>query len=455
MVHSFVVLLSLLSCFFFTNLGTNLAPVSALASDQPPEPLVESSDEIPQASENGAISNYKSDHAHLLDVTADKLLGYIKDPENRINLLFKVPDSIRPMVAFWFLIYVKFSLYQTLIYDKDNPSIIYDVVDNNDLFQKGKGAIAIEIMGKQRLQKSLTEIKTALEKLARNPNTKFSPHSMGQKIIHLCGKLNSKQWRQRLENLRTQAGQRDRVLEGIRASEPFIPPMELIFMKFRMPTELTRIPLLESSFNLNAVSKADAVGVWQFLERSAKEYLVVNKEHGIDERLSPVKAAYAAAKMFKRNYKILGDYALAIIAYNHGIRNLISIKDKFKGSNITKLLNMKENTPLGYASRNYYAEFLAILHAEKYKDHLYGIELKKYPSSISIIKIKKSQSIFELSSHYNVPLLDLKKYNPDIFDSDHKLPVGTKVVLPKEITDSIVFFPDPKKDYDRLPANVE
>ena len=75
--------------------------------------------------------------------------------------------------------------------------------------------------------------------------------------------------------------------------------MELLFAR-EVPKELTRIPLVESSFNNNAVSRVGAVGVWRSPGDSAREYLTVNNKLGIDERLSPFKSALAAAKMLKR-----------------------------------------------------------------------------------------------------------------------------------------------------------
>jgi len=191
---------------------------------------------------------------------------------------------------------------------------------------------------------------------------------------------------------------------------------------------------------LHAKSKADAVGVWQFLEKSALEYLIIDRDHDIDERTSPIKSTYAAAKMFLRNYHLLRDYGLAVIAYNHGPKNLVRYRDRVNSKNIGKFLHSK-HSPLGFASRNYYSEFLALLHAERYRDELFGIALQTKSGVVSIVRMKHPISIFEIATLYNISLHELRLFNPDIFDAKRKLPAGTRVVIPRKVGESLVEAP--------------
>ncbi|MBI3556385.1 MAG: transglycosylase SLT domain-containing protein, partial [Deltaproteobacteria bacterium] len=167
----------------------------------------------------------------------------------------------------------------------------------------------------------------------------------------------------------------------------------------------------------------------------------VDPDNEIDERLSPIKSTAAAAKMFKRNYRLLHDWGLAIIAYNHGPKNLVPLRDQYGGKNIAKLLQKTAHTPLGYASRSYYSEFLALLHAERYRDEIYGLPTHVHPDAISIVKIKKPASVFEIAALYNISIHELKMFNPDIFNLRRKLPAGTRVVLPRKHGESIVVAP--------------
>ncbi|MEW6057929.1 MAG: lytic transglycosylase domain-containing protein, partial [Bdellovibrionota bacterium] len=341
----------------------------------------------------------------------------------------------------------KYSFYQILLYDREEKGKIYDVVDNRDLFQRGLGPIALEITSKNRVKKMVQAYRDAFHRLQKNPNAKFAAGTAGATILRLWGRQSSARWAKLAGNLRTQPGQRDRVMQGLMNADRFIPAMESIFRKYDIPHEITRITLVESSFNLNAVSKADAVGVWQFLERSAREYIKVDHKNKIDERLSPIKTTYAAAKMLKRNYKLLKDWSLAIIAYNHGAKNLIPIRDRYQGQKIVKLLSSTKDSPLGYASKNYYAEFLAMVHAEAYRDELYGFKRDLHHDAISIVTMKRPASIFEIASHYNISVYELRIYNPDIFDVKRKLPKGTRIVLPRKVGETFVRAPqiDPER----------
>src|SRR4051812_24327537 len=78
-----------------------------------------------------------SANAHYLDISQTKLYELLDDPKKRVGELFHVQPALKPMVGFWLLIYGKYSLYQTVVYDREHPNIIYEVVDTRDVFQKG------------------------------------------------------------------------------------------------------------------------------------------------------------------------------------------------------------------------------------------------------------------------------------------------------------------------------
>src|SRR5262249_2873156 len=73
--------------------------------------------------------------------------------------------------------------------------------------------------------------------------------------------------------LRFQAGQREQFQRGIGQSGRYLRQMEAIFKEEGMPIELTRLPFVESSFNLNARSKVGASGIWQFMRSTGRLYL--------------------------------------------------------------------------------------------------------------------------------------------------------------------------------------
>ena len=101
----------------------------------------------------------------------------------------------------------------------------------------------------------------------------------------------------------------------------YMPVFEEALEAYQLPLELKYLPIIESALNPNAISRAGAGGLWQFMIGTGKQYgLQVNSL--VDERRDPVKASYAAARYLRDLYKIFGDWNLVIAAYNCGPGNI-------------------------------------------------------------------------------------------------------------------------------------
>ena len=100
------------------------------------------------------------------------------------------------------------------------------------------------------------------------------------------------------------------------------PIFEEALESYQIPLELRYLPVIESALNPTAVSRAGAVGLWQFMIGTGKQYgLEVTSL--IDERRDPIKASYAAARYLHDLYGIFGDWTLVIAGYNCGPNNII------------------------------------------------------------------------------------------------------------------------------------
>lgn len=101
----------------------------------------------------------------------------------------------------------------------------------------------------------------------------------------------------------------------------YIPLFEEALDLYQLPLELKYLPVIESALDPCAVSRAGAVGLWQFMLPTAKRYgLKINSL--IDERRDPVRSTYAAAAYLKDLYNIFHDWNLVIAAYNCGPDNV-------------------------------------------------------------------------------------------------------------------------------------
>lgn len=110
-----------------------------------------------------------------------------------------------------------------------------------------------------------------------------------------------------------------------RRKESYFPMIHRVFTENNLPLELSYISMLESGFNIHAVSHAGAVGLWQFMPHTGRRYGLRVDDH-IDERTDPQKATLAAAAYLTDLISIFGGRSsimLAMAAYNAGEARII------------------------------------------------------------------------------------------------------------------------------------
>jgi membrane-bound lytic murein transglycosylase D len=96
--------------------------------------------------------------------------------------------------------------------------------------------------------------------------------------------------------------------------------MEMILGELRkegLPEQLAWIPLIESAFRPRALSRARALGMWQFIRSTGYRYGLKQDKY-VDERMDPVKATRAAIQYMIELHDLFGDWTTAIAAYNCG-----------------------------------------------------------------------------------------------------------------------------------------
>ncbi len=115
------------------------------------------------------------------------------------------------------------------------------------------------------------------------------------------------------------------------------------------------MPLIESGFQPDAVSRAGAVGPWQLIPGTGRRY-GLRIDRYVDERRDPVKSTQAAARYLKDLYAMFGDWHLSLAAYNTGEQNISRILERGRAEDFWE---MSERGYLCQETRDFVPGFLA------------------------------------------------------------------------------------------------
>lgn len=364
------------------------------------------------------------------------LPGYTKydvlsDKYDRIPETFKVPPNLKKRVGFWLDIYGKYSSRFHVIHHVDYPWIVYKVIDTTEVYKSDAHKWTKYHRAQALVKKEIAKVKRDLAALSRKGKLTTEQLRYKQLLSEVPGSP-KKNLRLASERVRVQLGQKDFFKKGLVSGSKYISQMEEIFAQYDLPVELTRLPLVESSFNEDAVSKVGASGIWQFMPHIGKKYLKVSET--IDERNSPLKATEAAAKLLLQNLKITKNWPFAVTAYNHGPGGILRGARVAKSKDLAVIIEKYNHPAFGFASSNFYTSFLAALHAERYQEEIFG-EVPKYPPHISEdIRLAKSLQAKTLASIAGITMEELTLYNPDLKSRSVRpttwLPKGYRVFLP-------------------------
>ena len=205
-----------------------------------------------------------------------------------------------------------------------------------------------------------------------------------------------------------------------------------------LPEELSWLPLIESGFKVKALSRARALGLWQFIPSTGYKFGLKRNRY-IDERMDPEKSTHAAIAYLKELHNIFGDWTTVLAAYNCGEGRVLRV---IKTQNVNYLDNfwdLYERLPRETA--RYVPRFLATLHILNAPEK-YGIDLSNIdqPVAYETATINRQIHLRDAAKVLGVTESALREMNPELRYKilpptvyDLKIPVGTSEMLLAQI----------------------
>jgi membrane-bound lytic murein transglycosylase D len=207
-----------------------------------------------------------------------------------------------------------------------------------------------------------------------------------------------------------------------------------------LPADLAWLPLIESGFKVDALSKARALGLWQFIASTGQKF-GLKRDTWIDERMNPEKSTAAAIAYLKELHQIFGDWTTVLAGYNCGEGTVLK---KIRNQKINYLDNFWDLfQQLPFETARYVPRFLATLHILR-DPAKYGFDLETPDSPVAYetVAVKKPVRFSALAGAIAVSEEELNALNPELRQKATppttyalKVPVGKPELLLARIDD--------------------
>lgn len=188
----------------------------------------------------------------------------------------------------------------------------------------------------------------------------------------------------------------------------YFPIFEQALDALDLPMELKYLPVIESALNPRAYSVAGASGLWQFMYGTGKIYGLQGNSL-VDERRDPIKATNAAVRFLRDLYKMYGDWAMVIAAYNCGPGNVNKAIKRSGG----KKDYWSIYPYLPKETRGYVPAFIAATYAMTYhKEHKICPTRMELPYVCDTVVLKDRMHLEQISSVLGIDIETLRNMNP-------------------------------------------
>ncbi len=204
----------------------------------------------------------------------------------------------------------------------------------------------------------------------------------------------------------------DFIEEGMKRGAKYLPMIQNVFRAEGLPLDLAYVPLVESAFKPNALSKAKAKGVWQFMSGTGLEN-GLRQDWYIDERSDPEKATIAAAKYLSTLGTLFnGDWHLALASYNGGPGRLQKAMKTSKLDDFWKIADKPNLLPR--ETREYVPMILAAIVIARNPAE-YGFDFEPEPThAFELVTLTRPVDLRRIAEWAETTIDEIQFLNPEL-----------------------------------------
>ena len=193
----------------------------------------------------------------------------------------------------------------------------------------------------------------------------------------------------------------------------YLPIMKQHLRQAGIPEELAWLPLVESGFQVHALSKARALGPWQFIPSTGYKY-GLNRDLYIDERMNVEKSTQAAIAYLTDLHSLFGDWLTALAAYNCGEGRVLKVISRQQSDYLDHFWDLYRQLP--YETARYVPRFLATLHIVK-NPKKFGMNLPDpyaKPIAFETVRTIRTMKLFDIACQMGISTDTLVMLNPEL-----------------------------------------
>jgi membrane-bound lytic murein transglycosylase D len=227
--------------------------------------------------------------------------------------------------------------------------------------------------------------------------------------------------------------------EGMSRGARFLPMIQDVFRAEGLPLDLAYVPLIESAFKPNALSRAKAKGMWQFMKGTALENGLQHDWY-IDERSDPEKATRAAAKYLKTLYGMFDDWHLALASYNGGPGRVQRAMQRSRRADFWSLSDSKRYLPR--ETRDYVPLILAAVIIAR-NPAQYGMNIQPIEApAFETVTVSTAVDLRRVAEWAGTPVETIQELNPELrrwttplraADYELKVPQGAAAIVTERL----------------------